>query len=143
MIDVLLLYPAKTKDKKPRNKTIYKEIYKRDMGVCQCCGFHADEIHHIVPLVLGGTDTIDNMVCICNLDHYHAPNTKEEFIEYQKHGGIKLDVIMGRAINNYYAHPELHNEITLSECIEISRKLINTLREIDVQFCIEKYGVNL
>ena len=39
-----------------------KEIEKRDMGICQCCGICSiSEIHHILPVVFGGVNDKDNL----------------------------------------------------------------------------------
>lgn len=123
-----------------RNKSIYKEVYKRDIGLCVCCGFRANTIHHIIPLSYGGNDIIDNMVCMCDVDHYYAPNNKDEFYEYVKHKGVKLDNIMGKVINDYYRNEKLQQDVDIRDVIKVCREFIIILREIDVKYCIEKYN---
>ena len=124
---------------KTRSKSLISQVMIRDLGLCCCCGFAADEVHHIIPLAMGGTDTIDNMITLCSEDHHHAPNTKEEFEEYVKHGGSKLDNIMGAVINDFYRYRDTKYK-DLQKVIEVARSFIITLREIDINYCIEKYN---
>lgn len=113
-----------------RNKTLVEQVMKRDIGLCQCCGFKADEVHHIIPLSKGGSDELSNMAALCNFDHRNAPDTLEEFNEYKKMGGAKLRIIVGQSMmlsdgNSYH---EIMN-------------FIKVLRNIDVTNMIEEYGV--
>lgn len=81
-----------------RNKTFIKKVLERDNRICQCCGFKADEVHHIIPLALRGEDEMYNMITICNFCHRYAPDTKEEFEQYQKHGGVMIPFLIGIAM---------------------------------------------
>lgn len=125
---------------KSRNQKLVKQCMERDLGLCCCCGFKADEAHHIIPLTFGGEDTLDNMIAMCCEDHYHAPNTKEEFVEYIKHGGVKLDTVMGRAINTYFKSIDMQKEYDLHTAIKITKDLINAVRDVDINYCMETYG---
>ena len=72
---------------KKRNQTLRKEVFERDNFTCQKCKIHDDkteilEAHHIIPLVMGGKDELDNLITLCNDCHHYAPNKKQEFDEY-------------------------------------------------------------
>ena len=40
-------------------------VLKRDCYTCAYCGEPANEVDHIQPRVLGGTDDLDNLVAAC------------------------------------------------------------------------------
>ena len=40
-------------------------VLKRDCYICAYCGEPANEVDHIQPRVLGGTDDLDNLVAAC------------------------------------------------------------------------------
>jgi len=113
-----------------RDKTLIKTVLERDIGLCQCCGFKADSVHHIVPLVYGGTDELTNMVSLCDFCHGQAPDTIEEFNEYKRIGGAKLPYLIGISMlksdgNQYH----------------IIKELIKQIRQCDITQAIEIYGV--
>jgi len=112
-----------------RDRSLIKIVLERDSRICCCCKFKASHVHHIIPLYSGGADTIDNMISMCEIDHYHAPDTKEEFEIYVKNNGVKLDLIMGRAINYYLKNKEYMKELDFQDVINITHSLINTMRE--------------
>jgi len=63
----------------------------RDLDTCQCCGLRGDvEIHHIHPIVFGGSGTVNNAIALCSVCHEGAPNNPDEFLEYQKIGGLRI-----------------------------------------------------
>lgn len=59
-----------------------KAVMARDNNTCQCCQeggesyVDVNDFHHILPVFLGGPDTVDNAVCLCvkchKLVHLHA-----------------------------------------------------------------------
>lgn len=50
---------------KKRNKTIADKAIERD-GKCMLCGTSIGLVaHHIIPIVDSGTDTMDNMITLC------------------------------------------------------------------------------
>lgn len=54
----------------------FREIVKEKCG-CKCANCGSDEgieYHHIVPLFLGGTDRLSNIVALCNKCHKAAHN---------------------------------------------------------------------
>jgi len=64
------------------------EIFGRDGFTCQKCGYKGMsdelEVHHIKLRVTGGDDNEDNLVTLCFICHYFAPDEKEDFEEYLK-----------------------------------------------------------
>jgi 5-methylcytosine-specific restriction endonuclease McrA len=40
-------------------------VLKRDSYICAYCGDAANEVDHVHPRVLGGTDDLDNLVACC------------------------------------------------------------------------------
>lgn len=60
------------------------EVYDRYGGRCAYCGEKIDikdmHIDHMKALRIGGTDTIDNMICACrSCNHYKSTYTLETF----------------------------------------------------------------
>jgi len=59
------------------------EVIQRDRGMCQICHillsdgggrtaptyYNRAEVHHIVPLMEGGTNDMDNLIALCNWCH--------------------------------------------------------------------------
>ena len=111
-----------------------KLVMKRDMGLCRCCGFKASQVHHIKLLTQGGKDRLSNMVAICEMDHSAAPNNKEDFIEYMNHGGIKIPLLIGRAIQeNKNKH--------LNSCLSVAQGIIRILQKCEYEWSLEKYNL--
>jgi 5-methylcytosine-specific restriction endonuclease McrA len=61
-----------------RNKFLRAKVFERDGGVCATCGrFDPKWQHdHILPLSLGGKDTLDNAQTLCR-DHHGAKTSAE------------------------------------------------------------------
>ncbi len=123
-----------------RNKTLSKKVLERDLYTCCCCGLEASHAHHITPLYKGGEDIIENMVALCDTDHYYAPDSKEDFEIYVKNGGAKLDFLMGRAINYYLKNKEELKDYNLEKIVNIANDTINVLKETHKIWIKEKYG---
>lgn len=74
-----------------------KEVLERDNSKCQKCGFFGRtgelEIHHIKPIVSEGKDEKENLVVLCSICHYYAPDSEEDFKIYlnEKIDGNVLD----------------------------------------------------
>lgn len=71
------------------SKTIRTSILNRDDFTCQKCKVEDKtgkslEIHHIKPVVFGGTDDKDNLIALCSVCHQFAPNKESEFKEYME-----------------------------------------------------------
>ncbi len=74
-----------------KNKDISRSekvaILIRDNYTCQKCKLEDKtakklEIHHIKPIVFGGTNDKENLITLCSVCHKYAPNTQKEFKEY-------------------------------------------------------------
>lgn len=51
-----------------RDQTMMKKI--REIGQCELCGSHRElQAHHIIPIVLGGDDSNENLLCVCKKCH--------------------------------------------------------------------------
>lgn len=55
-----------------RDPKVKNAARKRDNTTCQKCGQRLIHIHthHIVPLHLGGEDTVENLITLCKACHY-------------------------------------------------------------------------
>ena len=52
-----------------RNQTLAKHVIE-EAGRCELCGSKRNlEAHHIVPIVCGGPDEYDNLLCVCGRCH--------------------------------------------------------------------------
>lgn len=72
--------PSRTKERpKPiRNKMLRAKVFERDGGICAKCGrYDAKWQHdHVLPLSLGGSDTLENSETLCR--HHHGEKTSSE-----------------------------------------------------------------
>ena len=71
------------------NQTLRKKVFKRDNFTCQKCKIQDKtarilEVHHITLVYAGGTETIENVITLCNDCHHFAPNNLKEFEDYMK-----------------------------------------------------------
>lgn len=69
---------------------VKKKVIERSKNKCERCGIDFDddftgEFHHIIPVVFGGDNSIDNCSLLCNNCHRAAPNirSKEELLIYK------------------------------------------------------------
>lgn len=44
---------------------IKAQVFKRDAGLCRCCGGHATEMHELVPRGAGGKRSLYNSIAVC------------------------------------------------------------------------------
>lgn len=108
-----------------KRKISYHKIRKRDGNKCQVCDWRGKEAHHIVPIMYGGEDTMENMVWLCRECHKHTPHTKEEFEAYKLTGGRRRLRILGLA-----AFMALKDKtLDMRECVELAQQLYNSLAE--------------
>lgn len=65
-----------------RSSKLRRETIIRDNCCCQKCGSGIElvrlEVHHIVPLYLGGADDLANLVALCERCHKEAPDLSPE-----------------------------------------------------------------
>lgn len=71
------------------NETFKKEIYKQQGRRCVNCGSEEYiELHHVVPLILGGANRISNIVPLCHKCHMAAHNGRhvKDFSDKSNYG---------------------------------------------------------
>lgn len=122
--------------KPKRNKSLIKLVFNRDIGLCRCCGFRADQIHHIIPLIYGGKDEVTNMIAICDECHRYSPDTKKEFKEYMERGGSKLFRIVGQTILD-----QEQKNVSYSVYFPLIMNTIKILRNVDRVNAFEHYNL--
>ena len=70
------------------------------MNMCINCGKEALELHHVVPLALGGNDIETNKVWLCSYCHslIHGMDTKKRGVEWKElqRAGIEKAKIEGK-----------------------------------------------
>lgn len=75
------------------SKETKQYIQKRSGGWCEVCGiFPYKEIHHIVPVCVGGNNEHINLAALCRLCHVNVPGDhpdgyEDEFWIYRDNGG--------------------------------------------------------
>ena len=58
-------------------------VFERDSNKCAKCRTQKWlEVHHIVPLYLGGTNDESNLITLCSLCHHFAPDQPLKFVKY-------------------------------------------------------------
>ena len=81
---------------------------------CENCGKEDElEVHHIIPLVEGGSDDFENFVALCSDCHkiFHKKNKSQL---------TKLGIEKTKQQNNeYQLHPENYNKICLVNLLDI------------------------
>jgi HNH endonuclease len=60
-----------------------KKVTERSGNRCERCGIDFDddfigEFHHIIPIIYGGNNGIDNCSLLCHNCHLSAPNVKDK-----------------------------------------------------------------
>jgi len=82
--------PNRLKDVDPEveyikiNEIIYRYVYDRDNEVCQICGHHGEEIHHLTYKSHGGGNKTNNLLLLCIKHHkqgYHGSGIQMPDIE--------------------------------------------------------------
>jgi hypothetical protein len=63
------------------SSVVKKKAIERSGNRCERCGLDFDEnyqgeFHHIIPIVHGGNNTIENCSLLCHVCHLTAPNIK-------------------------------------------------------------------
>jgi len=89
------MLPKPRKRIKPKkDTTIMQNIHKETIAVCPICceckeGF---DLHHLIKKSKGGTNTIDNLVPVCEICHHMAHDEPRRFISL--FGSIKYNFLM-------------------------------------------------
>lgn len=74
----------KTWDREIVDPALRRAVMERDKNTCRCCDeggpeyIDVNDFHHIIPVFLGGPDTVENAMCVCvkchKLIHLYARN---------------------------------------------------------------------
>jgi len=97
--------------RKPLDASTRRFVESRAGGKCECCGYGEDEpdlmvvfkVHHIIPVMFGGSDSKINLGLVCNNCHdiIHKYERSEFFPEqdtYDRRNDIKRTVVLGNII---------------------------------------------
>jgi HNH endonuclease len=85
-------------------------VYERDRGTCQVCGDAVDlnsyECGHIIDRIVGGSDRLSNLVCMCISCNRLKPltETREAYIAWASEGGPIRQIIanvIGRCMREH------------------------------------------
>lgn len=110
-----------TKSRHPIDPTIRRSRLIKDDNTCQCCGVGGEQhmyildFHHVVPVMLGGKDHVDNGITLClnchQLVHLYASGdlptlssdlTEAEQVKFKKIfilGNVIIDGLKQRGMN--------------------------------------------
>ena len=115
------------------------KVIKRDLYICQACGLNTMddqiEIHHIKPVVYGGTNDIDNLISLCNTCHKNAPDDKKEFEEYIINGGFVIPHLIGMTIQIAEK-----NKLDILNMYHKGKEIINGLQVFNIKSQIRKHS---
>lgn len=86
-------------------------VESRAGGKCECCGYGEDEpdlmvvfkVHHIIPVMFGGSDSKMNLILLCNNCHelvhkYERAEFLPEQETYERRNDIKRTTVLGNMI---------------------------------------------
>ena len=105
-----------------RNWYLYTK-YKEKHPICEKCGSNDGvEVHHKIPLVLCGDDTIDNLISLCYSCHMkeHALNRSgltKAGLERRKNAPIKDILISKIDLLEKIQNGELTDPLDIVDCI--------------------------
>lgn len=119
-----------------RDTSNIKKVLIRDLNLCRACGMSGKEVHHIIPMIMGGRDEIDNMITLCSECHRFAPNTPEEFENYLNLGGKVIPDLYGialRRLEEKGAEP--------AKVFPQIKKMINSIVLTSVKIALEEYKI--
>lgn len=98
-------------ERKILDPVLRRSIEQRDEGYCQCCGFGKGEpdfmgvfqVHHIIPVMYGGSDNKGNLILLCNNCHtlvhdYEKARFLPETETYEKHASVKCIIVLGNML---------------------------------------------
>lgn len=92
-----------TKNRQPLPAHVYAKIKARDRYICQTCGLGVDspeitpifEVHHIIPVSMGGSDNENNLILLCSNCHkIVGAYIDGEFIPPKERVGIYSNIIL-------------------------------------------------
>jgi hypothetical protein len=104
------------------DENIRKAIVLRDDCKCMECGKSNCmlEVHHIVPRRLKGSNTISNLITLCNVCHDKTEGKEDQFIQHYQ------DMINGKNIRLDYAQHVMQGKTYLRKELSKLGKLILT-----------------
>lgn len=106
--------------RKEYNRQSFKKQLRKALG-CKCANCGSDkgiEYHHIVPLALGGTNRLTNIVPLCNICHEKAHGSQNiRQIKGSINGGRKRITIPDNYEDILWKY--MYGEIGRSECEQL------------------------
>ena len=90
-------------------------ILNKDNFTCQHCGKRGIilDVHHIIPLRLGGSDDISNLITLCRPCH----GIEESKLRPKRKKGSKLIIEIPKYIHKKLKMKALHDNTTLKDII--------------------------
>jgi 5-methylcytosine-specific restriction endonuclease McrA len=96
-------------------ETTRQLIYERDGGICQVCGdaipYEHYECGHIIDRVVGGSDRLCNLVCMCITCNRLKPctETRDAYVLWAKKGGpiVEMTTMLLDRMNTMLGDPAL------------------------------------
>ncbi|MGF2740760.1 ParB N-terminal domain-containing protein [Bacillus sp. alh8] len=98
-------------DRKVLDPVIRRSVETRDGGYCQCCGFGKGEpdfmgvfnVHHIIPVQYGGSDSKSNLILLCHNCHklvhdYESGRFTPEQSTFDRRNDVKRIVVLGNML---------------------------------------------
>ena len=118
------------------NKRYY--VFNRDGYTCQCCKKqnHRLKLHHIVYKSKGGTDSVNNLITICEMCHSS---------ENHQEGGILYDWMIKRKNVKQYKDATFMNIVRCRTMRKYSNAIITYGYETEpyrIELCIDKTHYN-
>jgi hypothetical protein len=112
--------------------SIKQQCLRKAQDLCANCGNQAKHAHHIVPLSIGGTDKLSNLVALCEKCHSlihdlrftnHSHLTKQG-LKKAKENGKKLGGLRPKTIeaNNSRRKQNLQKALEYREILELKEK---------------------
>lgn len=69
--------PVRLKRGSKAYRALRLAVLERDNNICQQCNmWNENPPHHVIKVSQGGSDTLDNMICLCTYCHDKYPNWK-------------------------------------------------------------------
>lgn len=98
-------------DRKILDPVIRRSVESRAGGACECCGYGAGEpdlmgvfqVHHIIPVQYGGTDSKNNLILLCHNCHklahdYETSRFTPDQETYDRLNEVKRIVVLGNML---------------------------------------------
>lgn len=120
--DYIKKYPPTFGSK--RSNSNFAKVKKRDYFLCQKCGSpHSIEVHHIIPVCLGGDNSMKNLIALCEYCHDGVPTNPDEFPEYLSFP-IKNGLQYYAIVRAYHVHL-IDFLVDTTDLLDIDKKVYN------------------